>query len=104
MGARNTCDTGLTTIGYGHGADELADCGRVLHIGDYVLYTKTTKPTTPAINIRPGNGPVHYIGVSSTNHNLSSVHVTAGDKTYTAFDDCILHGERDFKTSTRIIK
>ena len=102
--SRIACAPGLTTVGYGHGADELADCGRVLHIGDYVLYTKTTKPTTPAINIRPENGPVHYIGVSPTKHTLSSLHVTLGNQLYTAFDDCILHGERDFKTNTRIIK
>lgn len=96
------CAPGLTTVGYGHGADELADCGRILHIGDYVLYTKTTKPSSPAINIRTGNGPVHYIGVSPTNHKLTSVHVTVNNQQYTAFDDCILHGERDFKTNTRI--
>ena len=102
--SRVACAPGLTTVGYGHGADELADCGRILHIGDYVLYTKTTKPSTPAINIKTGNGPVHYIGVTQTNHDMSSVHVTVGDKQYTAFDDCVLHGERDFKTNARITK
>ena len=96
------CASGLTTVGYGHGADELADCGRKLHIGNYILYTKTTKPTTPAINIRPDNGPTHYIGVSPTNHALTPVHISTSNQQYTAFDDGILYGERDFNTNTRI--
>jgi hypothetical protein len=100
---KNTCPDGLTTVGYGHGADELADCGRKLHIGNYVLYTKTTKPTTPAINIRPANdSSVYYVGVSNTEHTLTPVHITSGNTQYTAFDDSILHGERDFQTNTRI--
>ena len=100
--SRIACASGLTTVGYGHGADELADCGRKLHIGNYILYTKTTKPTTPAINIRPSNGPTHYIGVSPTNHALTPVHVSTSNQQYTAFDDGILYGERDFITNTRI--
>jgi uncharacterized repeat protein (TIGR02543 family) len=100
--ARTQCATGLTTVGYGHGADELADCGRKLHIGNYILYAKTTKPTTPAINIQPANDSVYYIGVSAADHTLTPVHVTQGNTQYTAFDDSILHGERDFMTNTRI--
>lgn len=102
--ARTACSAGLTTVGYGHGADELADCGRKLHIGDYILYSKTVKPTTPALNIHPDNSRVYYIGVSSTNHTLTPVHVTQGQLQYTAFDDSILYGERDFITNTRIIQ
>ena len=102
--ARIACASGLTTVGYGHGADELADCGRKLHIGNYVLYTKTTKPTTPAINIRPNNGPTHYVGVSPSDHTLSPVHISTSNQQYTAFDDGILYGERDVNTDTRIIQ
>lgn len=100
--SRTACAAGLTTVGYGHGADELADCGRKLHIGDYILYSKTAKPTTPALNIQPDNSRVYYIGVSNTNHTLTPVHVTHGELQYTAFDDSILYGERDFITNTRI--
>lgn len=99
---KTACATGLTTIGYGHGADELSDCGRKLHIGDKILYAKSTKPTTPAINIQPVGGSTYYIGVSNTNHNLTPVHVTQGNTQYTAYDDSILYGERDFDTNTRI--
>jgi uncharacterized repeat protein (TIGR02543 family) len=101
---RTACPTGLTTVGYGHGADELSDCGRKLHIGDKILYAKTTKPTTPAINIQPVGGSIYYIGVSDTNHTLTPVHVTHGNLQYTAYDDSILYGERDFETNTRVIQ
>ena len=99
------CAAGLTTIGYGHGADELADCGRKLHIDNHVIYAKTTKPTTHTINIQPvGSDTVFYIGVSDSNQNLTPLHVTQGDTQYTAFDDSILYGERDFETGARIIQ
>ena len=100
---RNACASGLTTVGYGHGADEASDCGRKLHIGNYVLYTKTTKPTAPAINVRVENDvTTHYIGVSNTDHTLTPIHVNQGNIQYTAFDDSILYGERDLETNTRI--
>ena len=100
---KNACATGLTTVGYGHGADEASDCGRKLHLGDFILYTKTTKPTLPAINVRVENdSTTHYVGVSDTDHTLTPIHVTQGETQYTAFDDSILYGERDLETNTRI--
>ena len=97
------CASGLTTVGYGHGADEAADCGRVLHIGNNVLYSKTTKPTTPAINIQIENDQtVFYLGIGTTNHSVSTLHINDGNQQYTAFDDSILYGERNFETNTRI--
>lgn len=100
--SKNACSSGLTTVGYGHGADESGDCGRILHVGNYVIYAKSTKPTIPAINIQPENSSVYYVGVSNTDHTLTPLHVTQGDLQYTAFDDSILYGERDFHTNTRI--
>lgn len=100
---KNACATGLTTVGYGHGADEASDCGRKLHLGDFILYTKTTKPTLPAINIRVENdATTHYIGVSDTDHTVTPIHVTQGETQYTAYDDSVLYGERDLETNTRI--
>lgn len=102
---RTQCTAGLTTVGYGHGADELADCGRKLHVGNYILYSKTTKPTTPAINIQPvGDNTVYYVGASANvaDQTMTSVHITQGNTQYTAFDDSILHGERDIDSNTRI--
>ena len=100
---RTQCATGLTTVGYGHGADEASDCGRKLHLGDFILYTKTTKPTAPAINVQVENdATTHYIGVSDTDQTLTPIHVNQGNIQYTAFDDSILYGERDLETNTRI--
>lgn len=100
---RTQCLAGLTTVGYGHGADEASDCGRKLHLGNFILYSKTTKPTTPAINVRVENDvATHYIGVSSVDHTLTPIHITQGNIQYTAFDDSILYGERDLETNTRI--
>ena len=100
---RTACASGLTTVGYGHGADALDDCGRKLHINNHIIYAKTTKPTTPALNIQPENGSVYYIGASDSDHTLTPLHVTQGNLQYTLFDDSILYGERDFETDTRII-
>lgn len=99
---RNACSTGLTTVGYGHGADELSDCGRILHVGDYILYSKTVKPTTPALNIQVDNGATYYLGAGTTNHSLSTLHLSHENQQYTIFDDSLLFGERDFLTNTRV--
>lgn len=97
------CAEGLTTVGYGHGANEVGDCGRKLHIGNYVLYSKTTKPSEPAINIQPvGGNTVFYVGASDSDQTMTTLHVTQGNTQYTMYDDSILHGERDFETNTRI--
>ena len=53
--ARNQCPTGQTTIGYGAGADEIGDCGRILHIGDNKVYLRNTKKTTPSLNVKVGD-------------------------------------------------
>ena len=101
--SRTACASGLTTVGYGHGANEVGDCGRKLHIGNYVLYSKTTKPSEPAINIQPvGGNTVFYVGASDSDQTLTPLHVTQGNTQYTMYDDSILHGERDFETNTRI--
>jgi hypothetical protein len=101
--SRNQCASGLTTVGYGHGADELSDCGRKLHINGYTIYAKTTKQTEHAINIQPeDDSAIYYISVSDSDHTLTPLHINQGNSQYTAFDDSILYGERDFETNTRI--
>ena len=92
---RTECPPGLTTVGYGHGADEESDCGRKLHFGDYVVYTKTVKPTTPAINLKLAENDVHYVGLSPTDHTLSKLHLMYNGQQYTAYDDGLINGERD---------
>ena len=100
---RNQCPTGTTTVGYGHGADEAADCARELHVAGHVFYAKTTAPSTPAIHVLNHNGGHFYVGASSTNHNLSNLHLSDGTQQYTAYDDSLLYGERNFTTGERIV-
>ena len=100
--ARNACPAGTYTVGYGHGADEANDCGRILHLGDSVIYTRKNKPTTPALNIRMDNGDMYYIGLSTTDHTVSRLHFQTGETKYTAFDDSLFYGERDYDTGEQI--
>ena len=99
---RSACAAGLTTVGYGHGADEVADCGHELRVGNFTFYSKATKPTTPALNLMPVGGGTFYLGASSTNHTLSKLHLSNGTTQYTAYDDGLLYGERDATTGQRI--
>ena len=101
-GTRNACPAGTFTVGYGHGADEANDCGRILHLGDSVIYTRRNKPTTPALNIRMENGDMYYIGLSTTDHEVSRLHFQTGETKYTAFDDSLFYGERDYDTGEKI--
>ena len=55
LGAVNECPEGETTIGYGLGADEEADCGRKFHVGANILYLRSVKKTTPSLNVKMGN-------------------------------------------------
>lgn len=91
---RTACASGLTTIGYGHGADEAADCGRAINIGGTVIYSRSTKVTTPSLNFKTANNELFYISASSSNHTLSSLHLGDGTNQYTAYDDSLLYNER----------
>ena len=37
------------------GMHELGSCGRILHIGNETVYVKSTKQTTPSLNVQIGN-------------------------------------------------
>ena len=37
------------------GSDSADDCGRMLHIGEYILYLRTAKLTVPSLNVQIGN-------------------------------------------------
>lgn len=83
--ARNQCAAGLTTIGTGAGADEAADCGRVLHVGDGKLYLRSVKKTTPSLNISI-NGTTFY-GNMTEGTSKGSLRINSGGKTYSVHDD-----------------
>ncbi len=73
-----------------------------MHIGDNVIYTRRNKETTPSVNIKMDNGDMFYISLSPTNHNVSRLHFSYGGNEYTAYDDSLYYGERDFDTGAQI--
>ena len=83
--SRYQCPTGLTTIGYGAGADEAADCGRVLHFGNDTLYLRSVKKTDHALHVGI-NGTVFY-GNMGTDLSKGSLRIKLGDTTYSVYDD-----------------
>ena len=97
VGTHTACPAGLTTVGYGHGADEENDCGRKLHIDNTVFYTRRNKVTTPSLNFMTENGDTFYLSLSTTNHNLSRMHANYQGINYTAYDDSLIHNERTFE-------
>lgn len=84
-GVRNACASGLTTIGFGAGADEAGDCGRVLHIGDDTLYLRSDKKTTHALHVGI-NGTTFY-GNMGTDLSRGSLRIKLGSTTYSVYDD-----------------
>lgn len=84
-GVRNACASGLTTIGFGAGADEAGDCGRVLHIGDDTLYLRSDKKTTHALHVGI-NGTTFY-GNMGTDLSRGSLRIKLGSTTYFVYDD-----------------
>lgn len=96
IGTHTACTAGLITVGYGHGADEENDCGRKLHLSNGVFYTRQNKITTPSLNFML-NDDVFYLSLSATDHSLSRMHANYQGVNYTAYDDSLIHGERDFE-------
>ena len=83
-GVRNQCDEGLTTIGSGAGADEVGDCGRVLNVNGEKIYLRSTKKTTPSLNVSI-SGTTFYgnMGASS----IGSLKLKSDGTTYSVYDD-----------------
>lgn len=82
--SRTACDTGLTTIGYGLGADESGDCGRILHFGNDKIYLRSDKVTTPSLNINI-SGKTFYGNM--TTDTKGSLRITSGGTKYSVYDD-----------------
>ncbi len=81
---RTACESGLTTIGYGTGANEAADCGRKLHMGDNVVYLRSNYRTTPSLRVKVGD--TTFYGALSTSLS-SAMKVKNGSTTYSVVND-----------------
>ena len=92
-GSRTQCSSGLTTIGYGAGADESGDCGRIFHAGEGKLYLRSAKKGSKALNVKIGN-TTFYGNMSTTEKNMSDgvskkLKVKDGSTTYWVHDDSV---------------
>ena len=92
-GSVTACSSGLTTIGYGAGADEAGDCGRKFHAGEGMLYLRSTKKTNPSLNVKVG-GTVFYGNMEETEKNMSDgvskkLKVKDGGTVYYVHDDSV---------------
>lgn len=83
-GVRNACDDGLTTIGSGAGADEAGDCGRVLNVNGEKIYLRSTKKTTPSLNVGI-NGKTFYGNMGTA--TKGTLRINSGGTTYSVYDD-----------------
>ncbi len=87
------CPDGMTTIGYGAGADESGDCGRVLNVGDGKLYLRSGKKTELSLNVKIGD--TTYYGNMSTGDKYMSDGITrrlkinVGGTEYSVYDDSV---------------
>ena len=95
IGTRNKCPNNLTTIGYGAGADEADDCGRILHVGPHKIYLRSAKKTTPALHVRIGN-TIFYGNASP--EKLGHLRVKYNNTTYSIHDDSVYHSTKKSAT------
>lgn len=84
---RYECPSGLTTIGYGAGADEVGDCGHILHVDDKKIYLRTDKKTEHALHIKLNN-QIFY--GSMTTQKIGPLHILYDGVKYTVYDDSMM--------------
>lgn len=86
-GTRNACDVGMTTLGYGAGADEAADCGRTLHIGDKAVHLRSARRTSPSLVVKYSDKLFYGDMSSNAPGNLK---IKVGNTTYSVYDDSMI--------------
>jgi hypothetical protein len=89
----NACPSGLTTIGYGTGANEEGDCGRILHVDGEKLYLRSAKKTEHALHVRVGED-VFYGNMGTASKSISTdatktLRVKYNGATYYVYDDSV---------------
>ena len=90
----NPCANGLHTPA---GMWESDQCGRILHIGENVIYMRSTRKTIPSFNIKVGND-IFYGNMTTADVPMSAtatqkLKVKLGDTIYSVYDDSINPGE-----------
>ena len=88
---RNQCPAGLSTIGYGTGADEANDCGLKLQIENNYIYLRQDRKTNRTLNVEIGNN-IYYANMSTAEVKMSDnidscLKVDVGGTVYSVYDD-----------------
>ncbi|HNY25309.1 MAG TPA: hypothetical protein PKJ33_02050 [Alphaproteobacteria bacterium] len=81
---RTACTSGLTTIGYGAGADEVGDCGKVFNVSGSKVYLRSVKKTSPSLFIQL-SGSTYYGNMTTDNKGLLKANY--GGTNYSIVDD-----------------
>lgn len=93
VGVRYSCASGLTTIGYGTGADQAEDCGRVLHVGDSQLYLRSVRNTTPSLHISVDDkvfyGNMTYVDIEVSESAQNKLRIIHDEVLYSVYDDSL---------------
>jgi hypothetical protein len=75
------------------GMSSVAQCGRILHLGDDVVYLRNVKKTTPSLTIKVGDD-IFYGNMTTNNvvmHNGAThrLKIRFNDTTYSVYDDTV---------------
>ncbi len=75
------------------GSSSVAQCGRILHVGDSVVYLRSVKQTTPSLNVQIGDdifyGNMATADVPMNINTERKLKVSYDDTTYSVYDDTV---------------
>ena len=75
------------------GSSSVAQCGRILHVGDSVVYLRSVKQTTPSLNVQIGDdifyGNMTTADVPMHSGTIRKLKVSYDDTTYSVYDDTV---------------
>jgi len=79
------------------GMSSVAQCGRILHIGEDMLYLRSVKQTIPSLNVKIGNnvyyGNMTINDVPMNTNTERKLKLRFNDITYSVYDDTVDVGE-----------
>ena len=75
------------------GMSSVAQCGRILHVGEDIVYLRNVKKTTPSLNIKVGDdifyGNMTVNDVYMHNGAMHKLKIRFNDTTYSVYDDTV---------------
>ena len=75
------------------GMSSVAQCGRILHVGDNVVYLRSAKKTTPSLHVKVGNdmfyGNATTLDIPMHTGTERKLKVRYNNTTYSIYDDSV---------------